>query len=75
MGSASFAGHPPCCVQDKGYLGVPPAGHALWAEVGGGITFVTSWGEYWAAQIHNAACHDIVWSFLGFFFTCGSHIC
>ena len=32
----------PCCVQDLGYIGVPPAGHALWAEVGGGITFVTS---------------------------------
>ena len=33
----------PCCVQDLGYFGVPPTGHALWAEVGGGITFVTSW--------------------------------
>ena len=32
----------PCCVQDLGYLGVAPAGHALRAEVGGGITFVTS---------------------------------
>ena len=32
----------PCCVQDLGYSGVPPAGHALRAEVGGGITFVTS---------------------------------
>ena len=32
----------PCCAQDLGYIGVPPAGHALWAEVGGGITFVTS---------------------------------
>ena len=31
----------PCCAQDLGYIGVPPAGHALWAEVGGGITFVT----------------------------------
>ena len=44
LGSASFAGLP-CCVQDLGYIGVPPAGHALRAEVGGGITFVTS-GEY-----------------------------
>ena len=35
----------PCCVQGLGYLGVPPAGHALWAEVGGGITFVTSGGN------------------------------
>ena len=25
--------------------GVPPAGHALWAEVGGGITFGTSGGN------------------------------
>ena len=25
-----------------GSSGVPPAGHALWAEVGGGVTFVTS---------------------------------
>ena len=32
----------PCCVQDLGSLGVPPVGHALRAEVGGGITFVTS---------------------------------
>ena len=24
------------------YIGVLPAGHALWADVGGGITFVTS---------------------------------
>ena len=27
----------PYCVQDLGYIGVPPAGHALWAEVGGGF--------------------------------------
>ena len=27
-------------------LGVPPARHALWAEVGGGITFVILWEEY-----------------------------
>ena len=33
--------------QDLGYLGVPPAGHALWAEVGGGIPFVTSVGNAW----------------------------
>ena len=38
----SQLGWSPCCVQDLGYSGVPPAGHALWAEVGGGITFVTS---------------------------------
>ena len=32
----------PLCAQDLGYIGVPPAGHALRAEVGGCITFVTS---------------------------------
>ena len=32
----------PCCVQDLGYIGVPPAGHALLVEFGGSITFVTS---------------------------------
>ena len=32
----------PCCAQGLGYIGVLPAGHALWAEVGGGVTFVTS---------------------------------
>ena len=31
-----------CCVQGLGYIGVPSAGHALWAEVGGGITLKTS---------------------------------
>ena len=36
---------PPFCAQDLGYSGVPPAGHALWAEVGGGITFGTSGGN------------------------------
>ena len=32
----------PCYAQDLGYSGVPHAGHALWAEVGGGTTFATS---------------------------------
>ena len=31
----------PLCVQGLGFKDVPPAGHALWAEVGGGIIFVT----------------------------------
>ena len=31
------------CVQGSGYAGVPIAGHARWAEVGGGIIFVTYW--------------------------------
>ena len=41
MGSLSFAALP-CYVQDLGYSGVPPAGHALSVEFGGGITFVAS---------------------------------
>ena len=28
-----------------GHTGAPPAGHALWAEVGGSITFVTTGGN------------------------------
>ena len=31
----------PSCLQDSGYGGVPITGHALWAEVGGGIICVT----------------------------------
>ena len=41
MGGASFASVP-VVYKALGYICVPPAGHALWAEVGGGITFVTS---------------------------------
>ena len=41
MGSPSFSGLP-IMYRDLGYLGVPPAGHALLVEFGGGITFVTS---------------------------------
>ena len=32
------------CVQGTGHQGVPLAGHTLWAEVGGSIILVTSWG-------------------------------
>ena len=39
----------PLCVQGVGHKGVPPAGHALWAEVGGGMIFVTS---VWIAGQH-----------------------
>ena len=39
---------------------MPPAGHALWAEVGGGITFVTS-GENASQSIKMSV------SILGFF--------
>ena len=35
----------PSCLPDSGYGGVPIAGHALWAEVGGGILCVTL-GEF-----------------------------
>ena len=41
------------CAQDLGHLDVPTAGHALWAEVGGGIIFVTS-GE--TAGQHKKNC-------------------
>ena len=39
-----FLGYP-SCVQDSGYAGVPIAGHAHWAEVGGGIICATL-GEF-----------------------------
>ena len=45
----------PCCVQDLGYSGVPPAGHTLWAEFGGGIAFVTS-GENTKKSIKLPTC-------------------
>ena len=37
----------PSCPQDSGYGSVPLAGHALWAEVGGGITIVTFGENAW----------------------------
>ena len=37
-----FGKFTPLCVQSLGHRDVPPAGHAIWAEVGGSITFVTS---------------------------------
>ena len=40
----SFASFHHFCVQGLGHI-VVPRGHALWADVGGGITFVTS-GEF-----------------------------
>ena len=36
MGGAGLAGFNPSCVQGSGYAGVPIAGHAHWAAVGGG---------------------------------------
>ena len=48
-GGTSSAGLPPLYVHGLGHMGVPPAGHALRAKVGGGITFVTSGGS--AAQL------------------------
>ena len=45
------------------YLGVPPAGHALWAEVGGGITFVTSGKN--TLKVHNTCQYASVLVILG----------
>ena len=42
----------PSCVQDSGYEGVPVAGHALWAEVGGSIICVIV-GEF--TGLHRSA--------------------
>ena len=55
------------------YIGVLPAGHALWADVGGGITFVTSgestqefikiayvcFGDSWAFRELGAICASL----------------
>ena len=51
----------PCCVQDLGYLGVPPAGHALRAEVGGGITSVTSEENTTKFIKLSANCMGFMW--------------
>ena len=40
----------PSCVQGSGYAGVPAAGHAHWAEVGGGIYLRDLQGVHWFAQ-------------------------
>ena len=54
----------PCCVQDLGNFGVRAAGHALWAEVGGIITFVTS-GENASQSIKLSVQYfGIFWDFL-----------
>ena len=52
MGSSGLSTLP-VVYQDLGSSGVPPAGHALRAEVGGGITFVTS-GENTKKSINTA---------------------
>ena len=46
LGGASLAS-PPVAHKTGGYFDVPPAGHALWVEVGGGITVVTSGETAW----------------------------
>ena len=46
-------------------MGVPPAGHAFWAKVGGSITFVTSGVECWAAQKTAKYLHETGGSFIG----------
>ena len=40
LGCASFVSHLLLCTQGLGFKDVPPAGHALWAEFGGGIIFL-----------------------------------
>ena len=45
LGGISFCHFTPLCVQSLGLKDVPFTGHALWAEVGGGIIFVTP-GEF-----------------------------
>ena len=62
LGGASFACHPPLCVQGLGFKDVPPAGHALRAEVGGSIIFVTSGGfagQHKKLQIRFVGFHEI----------------
>ena len=60
MGRACLAS-PPCCAQGLGYFGVPPAGHALWAEVGGGITFVTTGENVWQLMELSTSTFVLVW--------------
>ena len=45
LGGAGVAGFTPHIYRTRGYGGVPIAGHARWAEVGGGIICVTL-GEF-----------------------------
>ena len=56
MGGTGIASLLPCMYRAWGHRGVPPAGHLPWAEVGA-ISFVTSWGDCWAAQ-KTASCLD-----------------
>ena len=58
------------CVQDLGYLGVPPAGHALWAKVGGSLTFVITGGN--VRQLINSPA--VIFGFM-IISSMGSHIC
>ena len=64
LGCASFASHPPLCVQDLGFKDVPPAGHALRAEVGGGHYFCFPW-EF--AGQHKKLPVSFVVDFCGFY--------
>ena len=50
MWSTGFAGFVPHILQDSGNEGVSIAGHARWAEVGGGIVCVTLQEVHWFAQ-------------------------
>ena len=57
MGGCCLCQFFPSCLQDSGYGGVSIAGHALWAEVGGGILCVTL-GEF--SGLHKHA-PDFFW--------------
>ena len=65
LGSTSFASNPPLCVQGLGFKDVHPAGHALRAEFGGGITFVAP-GEF--AGQHKILPVKIVMESVAFMF-------
>ena len=45
LGVLVFVSLHPCVYKVLGFKDVPSTGHALWAEVGGGIIFVTP-GEF-----------------------------
>ena len=62
----------PCCAQDLGYIGVPPAGHALWAEVGGGITFVTSGEKYSTKREPHKTADKYPWDMCMVYWTYGA---
>ena len=57
----------PCGVQGLGHVGVHPAGHALWAQVGGGIIFVTLGESAWQLIYSHAFLFFLFFFFWGCF--------